>query len=151
MAEVKTVVTAVTKPIVEKTKNLKETAQEAEKKVDKKAVAKVDTTKATVKKEVKAVKKTATNTAKKAVKKAEVSKEKAAKAIKNVKAKIDLHIQIQGKSYDEEKLVKIAKDVWVFDMNKLEKDFKSVSLYIKPEEMKVYFVVNGTEEGSFTI
>ena len=151
MAEVKTVVTAVTKPIVEKTKDLKESAQKTEKKVAKKAVATVDITKEAVKKEAKTVAKAATKTVKKAAKKVEAPKEKAVKTIKAVTTKSDLHIQLQGKSYDEEELVKIAKDVWVFDMNKNEKDFKSVSLYVKPEEMKVYFVVNATEEGSFSI
>ena len=65
--------------------------------------------------------------------------------------KRDLHIQFNGKSYASEELIKIAKDVWVFDLNQEEKDFKSVELYVKPEENVVYYVINGSVQGSFNI
>lgn len=62
-----------------------------------------------------------------------------------------VHIQFSGKSYATQELVKIAKDVWQYDLNQAEKDFKSVELYVKPEENVVYYVINGEVRGSFNI
>ena len=88
-----------------------------------------------------------------AEKKAPAKKETAKKetAAETTEVKESLHIQFNGKSYASEELVKIAKDVWVFDLNQEEKDFKSVELYVKPEENVVYYVINGSVQGSFNI
>ena len=50
-----------------------------------------------------------------------------------------------------EKLVEIAKDVWVYDLGKDVNDFKTVELYVKPEESAVYYVVNAEVTGCFAI
>ena len=50
-----------------------------------------------------------------------------------------------------DELVKIAEDVWVYDLGKKLADMKSVEIYVKPEESRAYFVVNGEENGSFLI
>lgn len=65
--------------------------------------------------------------------------------------KESIAIQFAGKEYTTEQLVKIAKDVWEFDLKKEPADFKEVQLYVKPEEAKAYYVINGTETGSFEI
>ena len=72
---------------------------------------------------------------------------KAAK--KEVKAEIS--VQYAGKSYSNEDLMQIAKDVWRFDLKQKVADLVSVELYVKPEENMVYYVFNGTESGSFAI
>ncbi len=72
---------------------------------------------------------------------------KAAK--KEVKAEIS--VQYAGKSYSNEDLMQIAKDVWRFDLKQKATDLVSVELYVKPEENMVYYVFNGTESGSFAI
>ena len=72
-------------------------------------------------------------------------------AAKKTTLKATISIQFAGKSYTNEDLVKIAKDVWQYDLKKEEKDLKSVDLYVKPEESTVYYVFNGTEEGCFGI
>ena len=82
------------------------------------------------------------------VKKETVKKEPAAK---KAAVKEAVHIQFGGKSYASEDLVKIAKDVWVYDLNQEEKNFKSVELYVKPEENIVYYVINGEVQGNFNI
>lgn len=82
--------------------------------------------------------------AKKEVAKKEASAKKAAK-------KEAIYVQFAGKSYSNEELLKIAKDVWVYDMGQKAADMKSVEIYVKPEESMAYFVVNGTENGSFMI
>ena len=126
------------------------------------------TAKATVKKpvakaaETTAKKAAAETTAKKTTAKATETKTTAAKktttktaaAKTNKKAaavKENISIQFAGKEYTTEQLVKIAKDVWEFDLKKDPADFKEVQLYVKPEEAKVYYVINGTETGSFNI
>ena len=62
-----------------------------------------------------------------------------------------LHVQFAGKSYTTEDLVKIAKDVWKYDLKQKVGDFKTVELYVKPEEQVVYYVINGEVSGSFAI
>ena len=104
---------------------------------------KTRTRKTTVKEAVpKAVEKAAPKTS---AKKTTTRTEKAA-AVKE-----SITIQFAGKEYTTEQLVKIAKDVWEFDLKKEPADFKEVQLYVKPEEAKAYYVINGTETGSFEI
>ncbi len=109
--------------------------------------------KETVAKAEKAVKKTAAKTAtaaKKTVKKETAKVAKAAKATTK-KATTNVHIQFAGKSYTNEDLINIMKDVWTYDLNQKEADLKNVELYVKPEENAVYYVVNGEISGRFTI
>ena len=113
----------------------------------KKAAAKTTETKTT------AAKTTAkTTAAKTTAAKKTTTKTAAAKTTKKAAAvKENISIQFAGKEYTTEQLVKIAKDVWEFDLKKDPADFKEVQLYVKPEEAKAYYVINGTETGSFDI
>lgn len=70
---------------------------------------------------------------------------------KKAAVKETIHVQFSGKTYSAEELVKIAKDVWKYDLKKKVGDFKSVELYVKPEESIVYYVINGEERGHFSI
>jgi hypothetical protein len=91
-------------------------------------------------------------TVKKAAPKAVEQKATVEKAeTKTAAVKENITIQFAGKEYTTEQLVKIAKDVWEFDLKKDPADFKEVQLYVKPEEAKAYYVINGTETGSFEI
>ncbi len=98
-----------------------------------------------------------TTAAKKAVEKKEEVKETAVKAeakpakaaAKDVKTKIA--VQFGGKGYETDDFVKMAKDVWTFDLKRDVADLKQIDLYVKPEESKVYYVFNGSELGSFDI
>ncbi|MDE5680271.1 MAG: hypothetical protein K2I01_07585 [Lachnospiraceae bacterium] len=65
--------------------------------------------------------------------------------------KVSMNVQFGGKSYTTEDLVKIAKDVWKYDLKQKAADFKSVELYVKPEDGMAYYVINGKEAGSFYI
>ncbi len=62
-----------------------------------------------------------------------------------------MQIQFGGKSYGQEELMKIAKDVWKYDLKQKAGDLVSVELYVKPEENKVYYVMNGEYTGNFAI
>ncbi len=114
-----------------------------------KAAVKVNPAKAEapVKAEVKAeVKKAAEK--KETAKKADPAKKAAEK---KTDVKVSLSVQFDGKSYTTDDLVKIAKDVWKYDLKQKAADFKSVDLYVKPEEGMAYYVVNGKEAGGFYI
>ena len=130
------------------------------------AAAKVEAPKAEVKKAapttpVKTETKTAVKEAEKApVAKAEVKapvkaevKKPAAKkeTAKKAELKSEISVQFGGKSYSQEDLLKIAKDVWKYDLKQKAADLTSVELYVKPEESMVYYVMNKETTGSFYI
>ena len=103
-------------------------------------------------------KKASKSTAKSAAAKAEEpkasktsAKKAPAKTAKKAVEKYALHIQYSGKAYSQEDLMKIAKDVWKYDLKRKVGELNSVELYVKPEENKVYYVMNGEFTGSFDI
>lgn len=125
---------------------------------------KVETPAAEVKTEVKAAKTAAKKetvkketvkkeTAKKAPAKKETAKKETVKKAPAKKAalKAEMQVQFAGKSYSQEDLVKIAQDVWQYDLNQKVADLTSVELYVKPEEHAVYYVMNKEFTGSFAI
>mgnify|MGYP003310217389 FL=1 len=145
-----------------KTATAKPVAKAAVKVEEKKVEAVPVKAEAPAKKEVakKAPAKKAAPAKKEAVKKAAPAKKEAAKqapaekqapAKKAAAKKEAIYVQFAGKSYSNDELLKIAKDVWVYDMGQKAADMKSVEIYVKPEESMAYFVVNGTENGSFMI
>ena len=124
--------------MTEEAKTTPAASAEEPKKTTKKAAAKKTTAKkAPAKKTAAAAKKTTAKTTKTTAKKAAV--------------KETLHVQFAGKSYTTDELVKIAKDVWKYDLKQKVGDFKSVELYVKPEENAVYYVINGDVTGKFDI
>lgn len=126
------------------TEEVKAEVKAAPKATVKKTVAKKAETKAAAPKKTTAAKTAAKTTAAKAATKKTTAKKAAA-------VKETISIQFAGKEYTTEQLVKIAKDVWEFDLGKNPADFAEVQLYVKPEEAKAYYVINGTESGSFNI
>ena len=86
-----------------------------------------------------------------AEKKPVAKKAPAKKTVKKAELKSAVYVQFAGKSYAQEDLIKIAKDVWKYDLNQKEADFKTVDLYVKPEEHKAYYVINSKFTGSFFI
>lgn len=148
MAEVK----KTTAKVIAKKAPVKEEAKKVEE-------VKAEVKEAPAKKTVAAKKEAAPKkeTAKKApVKKAEakpVAKKAPAKKVAAKKAEVAsvVNFQFSGKSYTPDELLKICKDVWVYDLNGKAEDFKSVELYVKPEENTTYYVINGNITGSFFI
>ncbi len=63
--------------------------------------------------------------------------------------KTEICVQFDGKSYSQEDLIKIAKDVWKYDLNQKAGDLTSIELYVKPEEHVAYYVMNKDFAGSF--
>ena len=139
-----TVVAEAIKPKAEeiKTEEIAETkATEPQAEQPKKAPAKKTAARATKEAPVEEV----TKATKAAAKKAE-PKATAKKAVESV-----LHVQYAGRSYSQEDLLKIAKDVWKYDLKRKVGELESVEMYVKPEENKVYYVMNGEVSGCFDI
>lgn len=91
-------------------------------------------------------------TAKKTAEKKETTKKAPAKkTTKKAALTSEMHIQFACKSYSQEDLMNIAKDVWTYDLQQDADKLTSVELYVKPEESMVYYVMNGEFSGSFYI
>ena len=129
----------------------KKTAKATVKKPVAKAAAEKTVAETTAKKTTAKTTETKTTAAKTTAAKKTTTRTAAAKTKKTAAVKENISIQFAGKEYTTEQLVKIAKDVWEFDLAKNPADFKEVQLYVKPEEAKAYYVINGTETGSFDI
>ncbi|MDD2968726.1 MAG: DUF6465 family protein [Lachnospiraceae bacterium] len=127
--------------VKKETANAKATKQETVKKetVKKEAVKKEAVKKDAVKKE--AVKKETT-------KKSPVKKEAAKKAVSVTST---IQFELEGKIYSEEQLMNSVKDIWVYDYMRELSELKTIDLYVKPEESKAYYVINGDILGSFYI
>ena len=121
------------------------------------AAAKKATTATTEVKETKkttAKKATATKAvAEKAVEVKETKKAPAKKATtaKAAVKKEEVTVEFAGKAYTTEQLVQIAKDVWKYDLGRKATEFKTVKIYVKPEENQAYYVVNDEVTGSFSL
>lgn len=134
-------------------KAVKEAAAPAAKAVKETAAPAAKAVKETAAPAAKAVKKETAKAAEKAKTAVKKTAEKA--AVKKPAAKKEItasvSVQFSGKSYTTEELVAIAKDVWKYDLKQKASDFKSVELYVKPEENQAYYVINGEHTGSFFI
>lgn len=138
--EVKAEVKKVETPAAEvKAEVKKETVK---KETAKKAPAKKETVKKETAKKAPAKKETKTAAAKTATKKAPAKK---------AEMKVAMEVQFADKAYTQDDLVKIAKDVWKYDLKQKASDLNSVELYVKPEEQAVYYVMNKEFSGSFAI
>lgn len=59
-------------------------------------------------------------------------------------------VQACGIEVSESEMIAKIKEIWVTDGNKV-KDLKSLVIYIKPEERKVYYVINDKVNGEIEI
>ena len=102
--------------------------------------------KATTKKaQTKETKVTETAPVKATAKKCATKKTEQTKEVKEVKQ--SLVVEYQGKQVEETVMFDSVKAAWVEAGNKVE-DIKTITLYVKPEEASVYYVINDTETGS---
>lgn len=106
----------------------------------------------TVEKVSKEAAKQAKAAGKAATKATEMAATEAKKAVKRATTKKTESVTVQygGKNISTEALVKSAKDIWRYDMGRKVGDLTKLELYVKPEENRVYYVMND-ETGSFEI
>ena len=125
----------------------KRTTKKAETMAAKKAAKTVAEVKATAAAEVKAEPSKA-----EAVKTAVVETVKA--ATETVKAatesvKEEIFIQYAGKEFTTKDVVANVKKAWTEMTGKKEEDIQDIKVYVKTEENKAYYVVNGEAEGHY--
>lgn len=125
----------------------KEAKVEAKKEAEVKKAEPKKVEKAVAKKEDKAPAKAATKAAEKkpAAKKATTTKKAATTAkkapAKAAKVENNIYVQFSGMEFDTAAIEKAVKADYTAKNGK--KDMKSVSIYIKPEDMKAYYVIDG--------
>ncbi len=99
--------------------------------------------------------KKATATAKEVAKKADTvtteAKKTVSKAVAAKPIKEEIYLQYLGKEISKDELMKRVKEIWTKQMKKKVSEMKTVTLYLKPEENKVYYVINGEQSGSLDI
>lgn len=80
--------------------------------------------------------------------KTEEVKAPAKKATKTTKKEIktSVYVEYLGKQVEEKDMIAAVKKAWTKTGKKIG-DIKSLSLYVKPEEASVYYVINDTETG----
>ena len=130
---------------------MKETAKDTAKKAVEAAAPAAKAVKEAAAPAAKAVKEAAAPAAKAVKKEAAKAKTAVKKAAVKKEVETTVSVQFSGKSYTTQELVAIAKDVWKYDLKQKVSDFKSVELYVKPEENQAYYVINGEHTGSFFI
>ena len=132
--------------------------EKAEAKVEKPAAKAIETKKDTTKKletkagvlvdtpEEKAAEKT---TAKKAPAKKTTAKKTTAKKApaKKAELKTEMYLQFYGKEYSDKEILQKVKEIWTKVLKNKVGDMKDVKIYLKPEESKAYYVINGDTTG----
>lgn len=112
----------------------------------------VETAKAateTVKAATESVKETAKAPAKTAVK-AEAKKPAVRRTAKKAAvAAEEIFIQYAGKEFTTKDVVANVKKAWTEMTGKKEEDIQDIKVYVKTEENKAYYVVNGEAEGHY--
>ena len=58
-----------------------------------------------------------------------------------------VYIQFQNKEISHKAALDLIKNAWKTDGND-EKNIKSIDAYVKPEEGQIYYVINGSINGS---
>ncbi len=137
-AVTKAVKAAVVKEVVEKAADAKK------EKVKKEVTKKVAKT---------AVKKVAEKAVEKKVAEKKTATKKAAPAKKPAKetARTNVILQYGGMNVTYDDLIQNAKNKYQYDMGGDTKGIKNLDLYVKPDEGKVYFVINKKIEGDYDL
>ncbi len=81
----------------------------------------------------------------------EVKKTPAKRTAKKSQVAETVTFQFNDRSYTADDLMQSCKDVWKYDLEGKEEDLKSIELYVKPEENRAYYVINGDITGNFAI
>ena len=79
----------------------------------------------------------------------EMGKEKVEEK-KSSSKKTMVYFQFQGKEIEEQEVIGMIKKTWK-DQGNMMKDLKELSVYIKAEEAKAYYVINGEISGSIDL
>ena len=99
----------------------------------------------------------AVGAAKADLEKAAEARKKASKAVEKVADKaaglpeVKTFLQYAGKSLDVAEIAEKCKEDWKKNYGGRGKRIRSISVYLKHEDEKAYYLVNGSEDGSIDI
>ena len=85
--------------------------------------------------------------AEKVVEETKEAAKKVRKAAPKKEMKTTLIVEHQGKQVEDKDMIAAVKKAWTKSGRKIG-DIKTMTLYVKPEEAAVYYVINTTETGS---
>lgn len=90
---------------------------------------------------------------KKAPAKKTAAKKTAAKKApaKKAELKIEMYLQFYGKEYSDKEILQKVKEIWTKVLKNKVGDMKDVKIYLKPEESKAYYVINGDTTGEVNL
>ncbi len=131
----------------------KATATKAAEKPAKEA-AKTKTSKTAPKAADSAAKETTAKAAPKKVEKKTEKKTAEKKTTTTTKAasiKSSMVLQVLGKEISEKELVAQIKKAWTSQFKGKIKDIKTIDIYVKPEDNRAYFVINGTSDPAYFV
>ncbi|MCD7885260.1 MAG: DUF6465 family protein [Lachnospiraceae bacterium] len=92
--------------------------------------------------------------AKEAAKKADSMTAEAKKAVAKAAKKPlkeEIYLQYAGKEISKEALIKQIKEIWTKELNHKIGDIVTITVYLKPEDNKAYYVINGEVSGSIDL
>ena len=85
-------------------------------------------------------------------KKAAAKKTAAKKApAKKAELKTEMYLQFYGKEYSDKEILQKVKEIWTKVLKNKVGDMKDVKIYLKPEESKAYYVINGDTTGEVNL
>lgn len=105
---------------------------------------KTEAVKETVAEKTEAVKEAVKEATEKTV---QTAKKTVAKKAAKKEIKVRTFVQYLGKEVEEKDMIAAVKKDWTKANGKKVGDIKDITLYVKPEEAAVYYVVNGTDSG----
>ena len=73
------------------------------------------------------------------------------KDVEKVEVETALYLQLPGREYSEEDLVKRVKEEWRERFKRQNHEIRTIDIYLKPEERKAYYVVNKEVSGDVDI
>ncbi len=65
--------------------------------------------------------------------------------------KTQIFLQYLGTECSTDDILARIKDIWTKDMGKKAEDMKTINVYLKPEEMAAYYVINGETTGKIAL
>ena len=140
-----TVKEAAVKPVVKEAAK-EVTVKAAETKAE---TVKAEPAKEPVVKEAAKVTTAAKETEKPAAKKTTARKAPAKKVVAKKEVSADVYVQFMGRELLTKEIVANVKKAWAGMTGKKEEDIKELQVYVKPEENKAYYVVNGEADGNY--
>ncbi|MCD8105538.1 MAG: DUF6465 family protein [Lachnospiraceae bacterium] len=89
--------------------------------------------------------------AKEAAKRADTVTSEAKKAVAKATKKPlkeEIYFQYAGKEINKDAVIKQIKEIWTKELNNKVGEIATITVYLKPEENKAYYVINGEVSGS---